>query len=556
MATSALAALERCRDAYEERSTARKLDCLRRLARARLATPGQVQRLHEALAFLRAYPDSAEVLRTVRAMLVRFDRRADLRAHRDALAYTGIAGTVLWFPFFHATAQWLVQRWPRVLVLERADAAAGASIAHWLPALLTPLEGQALREMRLDGFAMLDAVRGRETDAAFLVRRVAALPADERTREAIYDAINPSCELHPAAGTPSRTRAALAGVRPVFQRAPLRRARPDLVHEATRAPRLQRAAPRRAEALIALARGAMATRRRDLDAFAYANPRDVWWAQDDGGLAFALIGMRPERRAVVAATYGGLTLQNGVPIGYHQTDLVGGAAAIAFNTFDTFRGGEAAHTFARLVALLATRFGARSFGIDPYQLGHRNDEGLASGAWWFYAKLGFRPRAGTGAALARSELARRARSSRYRTPTDRLRQLAQHAMFFDLDRRDPAPQVPLAALGLAVAQTLSGLGGSDRAAALARVHSVALRRLGLASLPRLTAAERRVWDDWAPLIALLPDGRVRNQRDALLRLVRAKAAPSERGYALAFARLPALADALALIARRPPRRAG
>ncbi len=148
----------------------------------------------------------------------------------------------------------------------------------------------------------------------------------------------------------------------------------------------------------------MVTRQRDLDAFAYANARDVWWIEDDGGLAFALIGMRSERRAVVPAIYGGLTLQNGVPVGYHQSDLVGRSAAISFNTFETFRGGEAAHTFARLLAALAHGFGTRSFSIEPYQLGKGNDEGLASGAWWFYAKLGFRPRARAGATLARARV--------------------------------------------------------------------------------------------------------------------------------------------------------
>ena len=37
-------------------------------------------------------------------------------------------------------------------------------------------------------------------------------------------------------------------------------------------------------------------------------------------------------------------------------------------------------------------FGSDTFAIYPYQLGHENDEGLDSGAWWFYYKLGFRPR--------------------------------------------------------------------------------------------------------------------------------------------------------------------
>ena len=37
-------------------------------------------------------------------------------------------------------------------------------------------------------------------------------------------------------------------------------------------------------------------------------------------------------------------------------------------------------------------FGADTFTIVPYQLGDGNDEAIASGAWWFYYKLGFRPR--------------------------------------------------------------------------------------------------------------------------------------------------------------------
>ena len=105
--------------------------------------------------------------------------------------------------------------------------------------------------------------------------------------------------------------------------------------------------------------------------FAYGNPRDVWLVDDGDGLAFALIGMVPERRAALPAIYGGLTLQNGVPIGYHQADFLGRSAAISFNTFETFRGGESAHVFARLLAALHAFSGATSFSIEPYQLGRR-----------------------------------------------------------------------------------------------------------------------------------------------------------------------------------------
>jgi hypothetical protein len=547
MATSSLRELERRKDRFDAESARIKLQRLRELARTRLPRADQVRRLHEVLCFMRAYPDNADVLRQVDSMLDGYDRRHDLRAHRDALAYSGIAGTALWFPFFFPTALWLAQRWPTRLLLERADTVADESIAGLLPALLTPVEAHGLRESKLGGYDALDAVRGAETDATFLVRCVAALPADERTREAYYDAINPSCLLLAGPDTPSRTRARFAVPRPAWQRGPLRRARPDLAAEIRRAPRgVRRATRTEAAALVALAREAMVTRQRDLDAFAYANEHDVWWIEDDGGLAFALIGMRIERRPVVPAIYGGLTLQNGVPVGYHQSDLTGQSAAVSFNTFETFRGGEAAHAFARLLATLAHMFGTRSFSIEPYQRGKGNEEGLASGAWWFYAKLGFRPRARSGGELARQEFALVERSPGRRTPPATLHALAAHHLFFDLDRKRPAPLVTPAGVGLAAARHLTKLAGSDRAAAVAQANAAALRVCGLRSLDGFSAAERNAWEAWAPVLSMLRSSPwTRDERAALVRLVRAKAAASERDYAMEFAGLPRLAAALA-----------
>jgi hypothetical protein len=544
---SALRDLERRKDRFDPASARIKLQRLRELARARYARADQVRRLHEVLCFMRAYPDSAGVLHAVESILDGFDRRSDLRAHREALAYSGIAGTTLWFPFFYPTALWLAERWPTQLILERADTTAGESIASLLPALLTPVEAHGLRESKLPGFAALDAVRGDETDATFLVRRVAAMPTDERTREAYYDAINPSCLLLAGPDTPSRTRAKYHAVQPAWQTQPLRRARPDLASEVQRGPHaVRRASQTEAAALIALAREAMATRKRDLDAFAYANENDAWWVEDDGGLAFTLIGMQVERRAVVPAIYGGLMLQNGVPVGYHQSDLVGRSAAVSFNTFETFRGGEAAHTFARLLAALAHAFGARSFSIEPYQLGKDNDEGLASGAWWFYAKLGFRPRARAGSELAREEFALVERLPGRRTPPATLRALAAHHLFFDLDRRRPAPLITPATVGLAAARHLTNLAGSDRDAGVAQACAAAQAMCGLHSLDGFSAAERAAWESWAPLLSMLPIGDwTPVERRSLVRLVRSKAGESERDYVRLFAELPRLEAALA-----------
>ena len=532
MTARALVDLERLRDEYTPYADASKLVALRTLARSRLRTADQVRRLHEVLCFLRAWPADAAVLRQVERLLAGFGRRADLRAHREALAYSGIVGTVIWFPFFHPTARWIAQRWPDALWLDRNDAVADESIGKLLPTLVTPLEAHALRETHLTGYSALDRLRGRRSDATFLIERVAAMPGSDETREAFYDLINPSCELRPADGTPSRTDAHYARVPRSWQTGPLRRGRPELRAELQRLPRtLRRVSRAEGDALVTLAHGAMITRQRDLDTIAHGNARDVWLADDGEGLAFALIGMVPERRAALPALYGGLTLKNGVPIGYWQADFLGRSAAVSFNAFETFRGGESAHHFARLLATLRAFAGVSSFSIEPYQLGQGNDEGIESGAWWFYFKLGFRPRARPAARLAATELQRqRARPQRRSTPQT-LRALAAHHLHFDLDPRDPAPLLLPARIGLRVAEHLASL-ADDRAVATERALAEAGRRCGLASLDGFTSSERTAWRGLAPLISALPMARwSAEDRAALVALARAKGAASERGFA-------------------------
>jgi hypothetical protein len=536
----ALAALERSK--VRRIPADDRLALLKSLDRRALATAAQVRLLHELLCFLRAYPDDARIESQVVAMLDRFDRRADLRRHRDALAYSGIAGTLGWFPYFWPTAEWLASRWPDALRFDRRDSIAGKSLARVLPQLVTPVEAAALREAGLAGYAAIDRLRGRVSDATFLIRRVRALPGNSFTREAFYDAINPSIEVLPD-GTPSRTKT-------VFERAPhafraeLRTGRPDLHAELVRPPRAVRRLPVHAgRELIEVARCSLATRQRDLDAFAYGNPRDVWLIDDGGGLAFALVGMTLARRAVLAATYGGLTLQNGVPIGYYQVD-VAGSAALSFNTFETFRGSESATVFARWMAALHMLFGVRSFSIEPYQLGKGNDEGIDSGAWWFYYKLGFRPRAVAARRLVRSELARMRADPAHRSPRSTLLALAVHPLLFELDR--PRAELRADRIGLAAAARLARAAGADREQAVREIARAASRSCGVRSLGVLSAAERAAWLAYAPLLALLPIDRWSlADRRALARLIRAKAEVSEIDYARRFNEHTTLQRALA-----------
>ena len=542
-----LLTLERLRLQFGPQAAGRKQVLLERLGRADMPSAAALRRLHEVLCFLRAYPDNPVLLRATCKLLEGFSRRRDLRQHRAALADSGIAGTVIHYRFFAGQAHWLAQRWPRQLQLDRSDAATEMRVAKVLPELLTPLEQYALRELGRPGYKVLDRLRGHaQTDAVFLLQRVAALPGNSYTREALVDAMDAAMVLMPGDGSPSRTLAYFPPAPVVFRDRVPPREQPDLRASINRPPRsVRRLPPPQGEALIDLARAAMVTRARSLEVFSFADGRDAWMVDDGDGLVIGLCGLEPQRRHALATLVGGLLLRNGVPVGYLQSDIVGRHAALAFNTFETFRGGEAAHLFARWLACLHQVYRCTTFSIEPYQLGQGNDEALDSGAWWFYARLGFAPRAADTLALAAREQARLARTAGYRSNRATLERLARRHLFFDLDPAQPQPFVDLVELGLQCGAALSRLDGAARETALGHIGADVSRRAGLTRLSGLSADAREAWRRLLPLLVVLDTGNWSVHDYAmLLPLARAKAGRSERVFVKACQAHTALSDAL------------
>jgi hypothetical protein len=540
MTTRILGVLERSKDRYGTGEAEAKLVLLRRLDRAQLPSARAVRRLHEVLCFLRAYPDDARVLALVEHMLQRFSGRADLRREREALTDSGIAGTPIRYRFFWSTLRWLTRRWPDRIEIDRSETEIADKLALALPLLVTWGEAAALRQLNPPAFATLDRLRARgEGVAAFFARRIEAMPGDAFTREAFHDAIEPTYELKPAADTPSLTRAKHAAAPLAYQREPLRRARPDLRGELGRIYRAVRiASAREGGQLIELARGAMVTRSRDLDAFAYGNARDVRLVDDGGGLGFALIGVIPERRALIAATCGYLILRNGVPIGYGEAFVTGRSAAMTFNIFATFRGAETAWTFARTLAMVRHVFGADSFSLDPYQLGKGNDEAIASGAWWFYYKLGFRPLTADARRILRQELAAKRADAAHRSRAATLRALAESYLVFEFDRARTPLLPPVAELGLRIGDGLAARAAGERERFLAECSREAMRLTGLRSLRGFSVGERLAWQRWSPLVVLALPGIShwsRAERRDLARIIRAKGGPDESEFIARFA---------------------
>ncbi len=551
-----LAALERAKTEFGGWAAGRKARLLRALGRRRFARAGELARFHDVLCFLRAYPDDEVILRIVEELLAHFHRRPDLRRHRRALVDSGIAGTEIRFRFYAHTASWLARRWGDRLRVDWKAFGEAERLESVLNLLALYAETPALDEYALSMKAWVDRLKGpRETDAAFLIRRFDRLRVDGFLRETLYEGLGLPLRLLPGPTTPARTRERLRGGGAAFQTRPLRRRIASLRAEIERPPVAVRAVGRRAaERLIDLARETMVARGRDLDAFTHATRDDVLLVDCGDGLRIACIGMVPERRLLLESVHGYLVLKNDVPVAYGTSCALFGSSELAYNVFETFRGAEAAHILGRVLSMVRSLFEVDSFTMVPYQLGEENPEALRSGAWWFYQRIGFRPRDRAILRLMREEIGARRSDATRRSSVTTLRALAKANVYLHLgrERDDVLGVVPLAAVGLAVSESLAHDFGADRERA-ARVRSrEAAALLGVRSLDAFSPGERLAWERWSPLVTILP-GVARWRREekrALVAVVRAKGGPRESEFVRRFDRHRRLRRSVAALAAR------
>ena len=549
-----LARLEALRWTFGDEAARERRTLFARVLRSRLPAPA-IERLHELLLAARAYPDDRATWALANRALSAFGARADVRRIRDALTDSGIAGCDIRFAFFAPTARRLAAGWPRRLEIDWDALESPDALEAWLPLLAHEGEVPGLDEIDYGLRGWLARLKSpQEADGTFLVRSLAErLRESDFVFERVHDGLEPPYRLRGDVTTPSRTRDAWPVSTLHFQREPFA-GRPELAIAAATPPRSVRALSERdGERALALAMSCMVTRSRDLDVFAWGDPRDVRHVDCGDGLEFQMIGARPERRLLLESVYGFLTLKNGVPVGYVLTSALYRSAELAFNVFDTFRGAEAGPVYGKVIGMTRALFGTDTFTIFPYQLGDGNDEAIESGAWWFYQKLGFRPRARGARALMQRELVRMARQPRHRSSAVTLRKLATENLYWSLGpaRRDVIGELPLPNAGIAATRLIARRFAGDRARAAEVCEREAAALLGVRSFAGWSADERHAWRRWAPLVTLLP-GVARwsgADRAAAVNVIRAKGGPREDAFVHAFDAHPELGEALAKLIR-------
>ena len=515
---------------------------LSRLARHRFKDGGALIRFHELLLFLRAYPQSSQLKQSAEALLKSFAKRVE--ALRDQGAdltplespeVSGVAGTSVSDTFTYPIVHWLVRRHPGRLKLDWDWFEDENRLSETWPRFMPLLEEDAFVEANVPYAKWLRAAKDRSTnDVAWLVKQFESLRRSDREKAELFD----SQQLYVAWSPPFQ--ATRTGMRlPVpagkvfYHRQPLIQRRDVSFRDelAKPAPALEQLSSEEGERILDMAREASTIRYRELYGFTHGDPARVYRSHLGRGTDIFVTCLPPDVRLPLRAYHAAMIFKNGVAVGYFEGLSLFERMESGFNLYYTFREGETAWLYAQTLNVFRHLLGVTAFAIDPYQVGFENEEGIESGAFWFYRKLGFRPTNPEILRLTLQEEKKIATRADYRTTARTLRKLAAGPMIFESNKANSGDwdRFQVRNIGLAVQQRMAAKFNGDAE----KMRDDSMKRLTrLLAIPAGRRASQSAFSDFAVTLSLLEDlaGWSRNEKQALLRIIRAKAEADESSY--------------------------
>src|SRR5579862_5477577 len=184
-----LASLEAAKSRFGRDAAAEIKVLLGQLSRQEFNNAKSLVRFHEALLFLRAFPQTARLVPQIEKTLNTFHSRVekvrdfgvDMSAFDD-FDTSGIAGTTMQDSLNFEVARWLVRRIPRNVEIAWDDYEDERAMGSTWPRFIPLLEEDADVEANIPWRRWLDAARGRERDLEWLIRRFEQLRISDRER--------------------------------------------------------------------------------------------------------------------------------------------------------------------------------------------------------------------------------------------------------------------------------------------------------------------------------------------------------------------------------------
>lgn len=287
--------------------------------------------------------------------------------------------------------------------------------------------------------------------------------------------------------------------------------------------------------LLDIMKASLALQYRETDPLTYADVEELELFEMGRGVQIALVGMIKEKRLSLESYIGYMAFKNGLPISYGGGWIWGQRCKIGINIYPPFRGGESAWLFCQIMRLYCQYFNVQQFIVKPYQFGKGNMEGLKSGAFWFYYKLGFRPQKPEIHKQAILEWNTIQTDSKYRTPQKTLLHFTKTNIEWKLSH-SVFPTFDASKTSLAISDMINTQYDGDRKMAIDACLKKTAKQLSIKNLPMLNNIQMEVLQNWSLLIGLIKniENWTETDKAALVKLIQLKQSGKERDYVVAL----------------------
>jgi hypothetical protein len=433
--------LTEIRNRFDTHSIEKKERLLTLLLNENKISDRTLLKLHETLLFLRAHPSYKSILKLAEKLQQQttFQITSSIRRKKTEGVFeqSGIKGTHVVATFTYELLVWLIKEYPQHVYLdsfgateENASAIIGALLPLPLKENFTDGESGSV-DLWMEGIAGKD----KRKQLQFLLQLISRSEASLKMAGLIIEQLEVYIKID-LAKLPSRSTLKGPARKIYYHKEPLLKKidLPSILRSPLPPPTTLK--EQQKKQLLQTIRFQLISLYRETDPGTSTDINDITLFQLEHGLDIVLLGMDVEHRTPIDTYIGFFAFKNQMPYAYGGAWLLGSMAKIGLNIFEPYRGGESAWFFSQLMRVYFKEFKPGYFVAEPYQVGRNNPEGIESGAFWFYYKLGYRPIVPAHRKLAEKEYLKLSSKKIKSTSTKILEQLVEEELVLNIDN-DP-----------------------------------------------------------------------------------------------------------------------
>ncbi len=436
--TEQIGRLFEIRTRFGKEECAAKKTMLQSLSQQNRFTKNQIKVYFDLLLFIVAYPEEGDTFNLAAAELKRVSLLLSKNIRlAESLAESGIPNTCVSGMFSFEMIKWMRVQFPKNVKTISIGADERKAIS-----ILTCLLGEAPTEILQEGYIKWKtwikgfAVHLKEDILDILIKVFDQAPISSRLKEELWNDMQIVVSI--SLDDETLTRGSVVsfagsthyhkGINKV----------PDVTKVLDDKPVVVALTHTQKEKLIALSRMTLVCYQRETDPVTYTSVDYCRYYSLGNGLTIALMGLRPDRRQPIDTYIGYMAFKNGIPIAYGGGWILFDSCRIGVNVFPSFRGGESSLIFTQILGVYRHVFSINRFTVDPYQIGKNNSDGIKSGAFWMYYRMGFRPTNATLRTIADREFSQIQNIKNYRSSAKTLAELANSKLEFIIAKQGSA----------------------------------------------------------------------------------------------------------------------